>query len=230
MTTTEHGIETEHSTDHQLKDAIERELDWTADVNGDRVGISVNDGAVTLSGEVESYPERTSAVTAALRVRGVRSLVDQIVVHHRFGHRQDADIAREAAMALNQTVVVPAESVSATVRDHEITLTGSVAWDYQRVASSHAVEAIHGVTAVRNAITLKPPVAMIASEDAKANITAAFLRNAQLEAQHIDVSVKGTQIRLSGHVATWAERHQAEVAAWCTPGVTHVDDRITVVS
>ena len=218
---------TQHTKDHELKDALERELSWTPEVDSDRIGIAINDGAVTLSGQVPSYPEKTAAVRAVLRVRGVTAIADEIVVRHRFV-REDADIAREAAGALSNTMVVPTGSVTADVHDHEITLTGEVAWHYQREAAEHAVAAIRGVTAVRNSIKMTPPEPMVVSADARANVTAALLRNAQLEAENVEVTVNGTEIRLTGHVGTWSERHQAEYAAWCTPGVTHVDNLIGI--
>jgi osmotically-inducible protein OsmY len=219
---------TQHATDHDLKDGVERELDWTSDVNSDQIGVAVNDGAVTLAGEVSTYPEKIAAVSAALRVRGVTAIADEIVVRHRFGPRADADIARAAAEAIDSTVVIPPESVSAAVRHHEVTLTGTVTWQHQRVAAKHAVSGIPGVKAVHNLIELQPVAAMVTSDDAKANITAALLRNAELEAQHVDVTVNGTEIRLTGHVTSWAAQHQAEFAAWCTPGVTHVDNRLAI--
>jgi osmotically-inducible protein OsmY len=135
---------TQHATDHDLKDAVERELEWTSDVDDDRIGVAVNDGAITLSGQVASYPEKAAAINAALRVRGVKAIADEVVVRHRFGPRADADIARAAAEAIDGTVVIPPESVAAAVRHHEITLTGTVAWQHQRVAAKRAVAAIHG--------------------------------------------------------------------------------------
>lgn len=62
---------THHATDHELKDRVERELAWTADVVHVRIGVVVNDRAVALSGQVASYPDETAALSAALRVRGV---------------------------------------------------------------------------------------------------------------------------------------------------------------
>ena len=218
---------TQHTKDHELKDALERELSWTSEVDSDRIGIAINDGAVTLSGQVESYPEKTAAVRAVLRVRGVTAIADEIVVRHRF-IREDADIARDAAGALSNTVIVPAGSVTAEVHQHEITLAGDVAWQYQREAAESAVATIRGVTAVHDSIKLTPPEPMVDSVDAQANVTAALLRNAQLEAERVGVTVNGTEIRLTGHVGTWAQRHQAEYAAWCTPGVTHVENLIGI--
>jgi osmotically-inducible protein OsmY len=219
---------TRHPNDHELKCDIDRELAWASDVNGDRVGIAVNDRAVTLSGQVESYPEKVAAVAAVLRVRGVTAVADEVVVRHAFGPRDDADIAREAANALSNTVVVPEDSVTADVTSHEVTLAGAVAWQHQRLAAEHAIAGIPGVVAVHNLIALLPPEPMVVSADAQANVTAALHRYGELEAQHVGVTVAGTEIRLTGHVGTWTERQQAEFAAWCTPGVTNVDNLIGI--
>jgi osmotically-inducible protein OsmY len=216
-------------TDHDLKDAIERELDWASDVDSDRVGVSVTDGAVLLSGQVLSYPEKAAATKAALRVRGVTALADEIIVRHAFDRVEDADIAREATIALRNTTLVPTDAVHATVHDHTVTLAGEVSWHHQRTAAAHAVGVLPGVTAVTNLIELKPLDPMVASADAEANVTAALLRNAQLEAHRVEVVVSGTEVRLIGQVGSWSARHQAEYAAWCTPGVTDVDDQLVIV-
>lgn len=220
---------TRPTTDHELRTAIIDELTWTASVDADRIGVAVFDDAVTLSGEVGSLPEKEAAVHAALRVRGVTAVADEVVVRRHRGIRKDADIAREAASALERSVVVPADSVKARVHDHVVTLSGTVAWHYQREAAWHAVSVLPGVVAVRSTVTLKPPT-VISAADATSNITAALLRSAQADARHIQVAVLGSEIRLTGTAASWADRHQAEYAAWCTPGVTHVDNRVTITS
>jgi osmotically-inducible protein OsmY len=221
---------TQHATDHELKDGVEQELTWTSDVDNDRIGVAATDGAVTLSGEVLSYPEKAAAVRAALRVRGVTALADAIVVRHAFGRIEDADITRDARAALNNTTLLPVDSVQATVHHHTVTLTGTVAWQHQRTAAVDIVGAVCGVTNVHNQIELQPSRPMVASADAEENVTAALLRNAQLEAHHVEVTVSGTEIRLTGHVETWAACHQAEYAAWCTPGVTHVDNQLIITA
>jgi osmotically-inducible protein OsmY len=219
--------QTQYKTDHELKIAIEEELDWTPAVKADRVGVAVNDGAVTLSGEVESYPEKHAAVQAALRVRGVTAIADEIVVESPWGSLQDADIAREAGARLDRSVVVPADAVKATVHDHIVTLSGTVPWQYQREAAQHAVAELRGVREVRNSIILKPPTVVSASS-AKSKITSALVRNAQLDANRIQVKVDGQQVELTGVVSSWAERRQAEKAAWSAPGVTKVSNHLVV--
>jgi osmotically-inducible protein OsmY len=217
-----------NETDHPLKRAIERELDWACDVDNDRVGVTVTAGAVMLSGEVLSYPEKVSAVKTVLRVRGVTAVADEIVVLHSFGRITDVDIARAAAAALQHTTLIAADTVRASVHDHMVTLTGTVNWHHQRRAAAHAVSVLPGVAAVHNLIELEPRDSMVSSADAEANVRAALRRSAQLEVRHIDVAVSGTEIELTGTVANWAASHDAEYAAWCTPGVTHVDNQLVI--
>lgn len=212
--------------DHALKAAIEDELNWVPHVQADRVGVSVNDGAVTLSGQVGSYPEKVAAVRAALRVRGVTAVADEIVVA-TWGPHADADIARDAASALNRTIVIPPGSIKATVHQHVITLSGKVSWQYQREAARRAVAGLPGVTGVVNQILIEPTVIVSASKT-KSKITSAIMRNAQLDANHITVTVHDSGVTLTGTVSSWAERRQAEHAAWAAPGVTEVVNQLVV--
>jgi osmotically-inducible protein OsmY len=214
-------------TDHELKIAVDAELEWAANVKADSVGVSVHDGAVTLSGQVGTYPEKEAAVRAALRVRGVRAVADEVAVENAWGPRDDTDIAREAGAALERSVVVPKGSVKATVHNHVVTLTGSVPWRYQREAAWHAVSGLPGVTGVLDQVVITPAV-KISAEKAKSKITSALVRNAQLDANRVTVGVHGSEITLSGTVSSWAERRQAEHAAWSAPGVTAVRNQITV--
>jgi osmotically-inducible protein OsmY len=217
-----------HTTDHAIKTAVIEELGWTPNVNADHIGVGVLDGTVTVSGHVTDYPEKQATLNAVLRVRGVEGVADQIVVQHGSGPRSDAVIAHDAVDALAKNSVVPSGAVRVTVHDHVVTLTGAVGWEYQRHAAQHAVSTLRGVISVLNHIGLEPPV-VLSPFDAHDNITRALLRNARLDADRIEVAIDGTKIRLTGKVASWAERHQAEYAGWSTPGVTHVDNQLRIV-
>jgi osmotically-inducible protein OsmY len=219
---------TQPQTDSQLKSAIMDELAWTASVDADRIGVAITDGAVTLSGDVHSYPEHEAALQAAMRVRGVTAVADEMVVRHTSDMPDDTDIAREAATVFDhRTVIVPRGSVQASVHDHVITLSGMVNWQYQREAAQQAVAGLPGVTGVHNMITIKPTVE-VSGPDAKVRITAALVRNAQLDARRVHIDVTGSKIRLTGSVSSLAEGRQAEQAAWFTPGVTHVTNELSL--
>lgn len=221
--------QTPHTTDHHLKTAIDDELGWAPSVDADHVGVSVTDGAVTLAGEVRSYPEKSAAVKAAFRVRGVTAVADELVVKHAYGARADADIARDASAALTGSATLGKDPVKATVHGHRITLTGSVDWNYQRDAAERAVSSLPGVTGIDNTITITPAQRFVAAE-ATSRITNALVRNAQVDARNVHVTVAGSEIHLNGVVHSWSERRQAGHAAWATPGVTDVHNSLSVVS
>lgn len=215
------------STDRDLalKTDIEDELEWTPDVDAAGIGVAVEDGTVTLSGEVDTYPERLAAKNAALRVRGVRTLVDNLEVHPRASWPvTETDIAKEVERALRHATNVP-DSVQAVVEGHSVTLRGEVEWEYQRMAAKGAVQYLRGVFTVHNLITLRErPTAA----DTEQRIRAAWTRSALIDASSVHVEVEGGKVILTGTVSSWAEKSEAAAAAWSSPHVTAVDNRLVV--
>lgn len=216
-------IATDGDLDVQI--LVTDELEWTPDVNAAGIGVAVVDGTVTLSGEVDTYAERRAAKRAARRVRGVRTIVDDLRVHPRSSTPvTETDVAKEVNRALARTANVP-DTVQAEIDGHNVTLTGEVDWDYQRTAAKRAVQYLRGVYTVNSMITLK---ARPSAADTEERIRKALVRNAQLEAQGIHVRAEGNKVVLTGTVKSWAERRQAAHTAWASPHVTDVDNRIEV--
>jgi len=139
--------------------------------------------------------------------------------------RNDADIARAAENVLQWTSNSPNDAVKVMVENGWVTLTGSVEWDYQRLAAAQAVRHLLGVSGLSDQITLKPKVA---GSSVKFEIQAALDRRAKSEAKNISVEVDGGNVTLSGVVNSWNERQLARNSAWGTPGVNNVIDNITV--
>lgn len=219
------SIATQVRSDQDIQTAVHEELEWTPDVDAASIGVAVEDGAVSLSGEVDNYSERIAAKQAALRVRGVTAVVDDIVVHPKSGWTvTETDIAKEVERALKWASNVP-DTVKASIKDHIVTLTGQVRWNFQREAATRAVRYLRGVYSVNNLITL---TARASAADAEELIKNALTRNAQLDAKTINASVSGNKVTLTGTVRSWAEKKQAGNAAWASPHVTAVDNRILV--
>jgi osmotically-inducible protein OsmY len=211
-------------SDSELRHDVERELEWEPSLDERRIGVSVVDGIVTLTGEVSTYAERWNAERAVERVRDVRGIANELTVKSSF-ERTDTDIAKAAADALKWNVMVPSDRVTVKVRNGWVTLTGDVNWDFQRRAAERAVRQLPGVVGISNLITIKPRVE---PKDLKHRIEETFKREAALDAEHISVQVEGSEVTLRGSVKSWIERREAEKAAWAAPGVTAVHNYITV--
>jgi osmotically-inducible protein OsmY len=218
--------QTQTRDDGQLKSAVIEELKWMPSVNDLHIGVAVDHGAVTLSGEVDSYPEKHLAESAALRVRGVSAVAEELTVRSTWGTVSDADVAREASEALSRAIDVPSDTVTAVVHDHFVTLSGSTAWQYQREAAHRAVRYLKGVAGVVNGITIQPTVSTVGLKGA---ISAALVRSARLEAKDITVSADSGNVTLEGTVHSPYERRQASAAAWSAPGVTGVTNHLIVI-
>jgi len=210
--------------DEQLRRDVLAELEYDPSIDARKIGVAVEDGIVTLTGEVSSFAEKWNAERAAERVEGVRGIVNKIEVKI-VGDYSDTDIAREAADALRWNLMVPPGKVIPKVENGYITLTGEVNFDFQRRAAEKAVRYIPGVKGVINLITIKPKVE---PKEIKEKIEDALKRMATVDAENIQVEVQGSEIVLRGTVRSWAERHEAEKAAWSAPGVTSVKNYITV--
>jgi osmotically-inducible protein OsmY len=211
-------------TELELRRDIEQELEWDPSVDQRRIGVSVVDGVVTLTGEVSSYPEKCNAERAVERVAGVKAIANDIEVRTSDEHT-DTAIARAAVNALRWDVSVPDDRIKVTVETGWLTLKGDLDWDYQRRAAEAAVRNLAGVRGISNLITVRPP---LHPTDIKKRIQVMFKRAAAYDAMQITVEVSGGEVTLRGKVRSFAERHEAEKAAWAAAGVTAVHNYITV--
>jgi osmotically-inducible protein OsmY len=211
-------------SDSELRRDVERELEWEPGVDERRIGVSVIDGVVTLTGQVSSYAERWKAERTVERVTGIRGIANDLEVIPT-GEQSDTDIARAAVDALKWDITVPSDRIKVKVDKGWVTLTGEANWDFQRRAAERAVRNLTGVTGLTNLITVKPGVK---PQNVKQMIEKTFKREAVLDANNIQVEVNGSDVTLRGTVRSWIERHEAEKAAWAAPGVTAVHNFITV--
>lgn len=212
-------------SDSDVKKNVEHELEWDAGLDASGLAVAVKHGVVTLSGVVRHYSDKVHAERAAKRVKGVYGLANEIDVRVGAAERTDAEIAREAVAALQMQLPASVETIKTIVENGHVRLEGQVHWNYQRQRADAAVRHLRGVKSVRNLITLAPAVA---SKDVRGAIQAAFHRNAQLEANGITIEASGSEVVLRGSVKTWAEREEAERAAWMAPGVASVRNEISI--
>jgi osmotically-inducible protein OsmY len=213
-------------TDKSLEQCVRSAVDWEPSLDASDIGVSVEEGIVTLRGYVGSYAQKVMAEQVALRVYGVRAVANDIDVHVLSGfQRTDTEIAQAAVAAPTWNTMVPSDRVTVTIADGWLTLNGMVDWQYQKDAAARAVRDLPGVKGVANNIVLQP---LLRSIDVEDKIEAALKRAAAIDSRRIHVTANDGTVILSGSVHSWAERREAERAAWAAPGVMHVDDRLTV--
>lgn len=215
-------------SDTEIERDVRDELKWNPDLEAADVAVSVKDGVVALAGFTHSYSDRLETESAAKRVAGVRAIANDIEVRlPSIDQRPDPDIARDAVTALKSELPICHDKIKAIVRDGWITLEGSAERQDQRTLAENAVRKVKGVKGVLNVIMVEPSVER---SELKQNIQDAFKRNAEVDANRIEVEANGSEVILKGTVRSWIEREEAERVAWSAPGVSRVDDRIVVSS
>lgn len=211
--------------DKQLRDAVQRQIEWEPEITSKDISVSVHDHIVSLTGFVRGYMEKLAAEKAAKRVYGVKAVANDIEI--KLGiEKSDPEIARDAVESLQRSYSVPDTQIKLMVKDGQIVLEGTVDWHYQRQAAETAVRDLAGVRGVSNRIDVK---ARAAPQDVRTKIEEALRRSAEVDARRVVVSTHNGTVELSGNVRSWFEKEEAAAAAWAAPGVTRVENNIHVM-
>lgn len=215
-------------TDLQLQRDVLEELKFEPSIREAEIGVAAKDGVVTLTGFLDSYAEKYSAKRTVERVGGVKAIADEIKVKLPGTYqRTDTEVAHAAVNALRWDIQVPDDRIKAAVAGGWIELEGEVVWQYQKWAAESAVRNLTGVRGVSNLITVKPNKA--SAYEVGEKIKDSLRRHAERDADKIMIEAKDGRVTLRGNVSSFAERRDAERAAWQAQGVTSVDDLIAVM-
>jgi osmotically-inducible protein OsmY len=212
--------------DNELAADVSDELFWDPKLDNSSIAVSASDGKITLRGTVGSLREKREAKKAAQRVFGVISVDNQLQVRlMNDDRRADAELRGDVLQALMLDSLVPA-TVDAKVDDGFVTLTGTADWQYQRDEAELVASSIVGALDVIDEIELNDPKP--SASDVQDSIRKAFKRNAALDADDLYISSDNGTVTINGNVSSWAEHDEALNAAWAAPGVTSVQDNMTV--
>lgn len=213
-------------TDMEIQKDVIEELKWEPFLNAAEIGVAVKNGVVTLSGTVDTFRKKTAAEEAAKSVAGVRAVAEDLEVKPAgTGRRNDAEIAQAVVNALKWHADVPDERIKIKVENGWVYLDGEVEWEFQKNAARTACENLLGVIGISNNIKILPKLKIA---DIKNRIMSAFHRSATIDANKITIIERGAEVTLTGTVRSFAEKKDAENAAWLAPGVTKVDNQIVI--
>lgn len=214
------------ATDSDIKRDVEAELRWDPDIDASDIAVAVKDGVVTLTGFVRSYSQKYEAERGVKKIKGVRGVANDIEVKlPSLNERADPEIARDAVAAIKRELPYSGEHIQVIARNGWLTLEGEVEWKFQSERAEEVVRRVRGLKGVTNLIHLK---ARATPTEVKQRIEQALKRSAEIDAQKITVETVGGEVTLRGTVHSWAERREAERAAWKAPGVVRVENKIIV--
>ena len=212
--------------DDQLLEAIEAEIRTEPLLASQSVGVKVDEGIVTLKGQVDTMVAKRQAVHLLGNLRGVRSIVDGLIVVSPGGDEQR--ILRDVRRALRDHSVTEAYEVSADVSSGDVLLEGEVDSYAEREIAEYVVAGVRGVVKIDNQIKVKPRSQRADSEieaDVEARLKLSPLVADSMIATHVDDGV----VELSGSVGSYNERQIASMLAWVS-GVNEVNvDKLDVV-
>lgn len=212
--------------DQRIQRDVLAELAWDAQLQPNEIGVTVDQGVVTLTGFVDGAARGWAATRSAQRVRGVRAVADEIEVRlPGTPGRTDGEVAIAATRALEWDSFVPAERLDVTVANGWLMLRGEVEFGWQRRAAEGELRRLDGVRGLTNLIEVRPP-APPAAERLRRDVQRALLRT--IGGERVTVEVDGDTLVLAGVVRSWWERDQVERVAWSAPGVRVVHDQLLV--
>ncbi|MBC6110941.1 BON domain-containing protein [Pedobacter fastidiosus] len=201
-------------------------IKWEPLLHAAEIGVTAQEGIITLTGTVDSFAKKMEAEHAARTVIGVRAVVEKIeVVFGADGKKTDLELAAEILKSIRLNPEIPQDKIFIKVENSWVTIEGELKWYTQKEAVQKSVEALSGIRNLTNNIQVKSETA---DDVEKVAIENALVRNWAIDDHHILVNVFGNRVTLSGKVKSIYQKDEAERIAWNAPGVWNVHNELLI--
>jgi len=212
--------------DSEIASTIGTDLRFNQRVDADKIDVSVNEGIVSLEGNVRTLVAKRRAIETARSIRGVRSVVDRVSV--RTTNREDNAILEDVRSVINETPATDSYELRFVADAGVVTIRGTVDSRAEKMLAEDLVAQVKGVRAIENDVRVETS-GNRADDEIRHDIEARLARDTRVDALPIDVEVDDGIVTLTGIAGSAAERLHAIRLSY-VDGVEHVHGDELVVT
>lgn len=217
--------------DEMIETALSDHLRWDTRIPKDSdIDFSVDNGRVTFRGVVPTMAARQAVTDGAWMIDGVLDVQNDLVVQPAGGTPpDDGEIQTRIESMLRWNPSLAPHEIDVQVEDGAVSLGGTVANYWEKQHAGEYASQMEGVKDVRNNLQVQPD-GPHQDELIVAQIRAAIERDQRIsQGNNIDIQAEGGCVTLRGTVSRWSSKTAAFNAACRTPGVTAVQDELTIL-
>lgn len=214
--------------DVQVRRAVQDALLYDPRVPQAEVEVRVQDGMVTLLGDVSRLTAKRAAEEDANNTLGVRGVSNLLNVKPEES-QTDSQISDRAQQALDRDAQLLGQGVKAVSHGGKVLLSGSVGSFFERRRAELVVSNVPGVLEIDNQLTVATNWQPKPDDEIKNDLLRRFRWSPWLENEQVTVSVDDGIVTLRGTVDTRQERNAAERHAR-QAGAKRVVDRVHIRS
>lgn len=232
-------VQTPAVSDEELTARVRQALALDPAADSIRVTPKASKGVVMLVGTVDSWVEHEAAERAAMRVRGVRAVQNDLIASPKT-NRSDAEVERDVEDRLRWDELIGSGLIDVEVKEGTVVLKGFVGSAAERDRAYRLAGLVTGVKNVKfdqlfvrwwaPDEELRRRTAQPRDREIHDAIRVATLFDPRVKAYNIEPIVKDGRVTLTGRVDNALAKVVAESIALHTVGVTDVRNEVTIAA
>ena len=216
------------SSKEKIKKEVVEQLYWDSRVDASQIEVEVEGGRVILKGVVPNYHAKNAASSDTWTISGVKEVDNQIEVKYPASVTvpTDEQIESDIEKALEINLNIEAEDIDITATAGIVNLEGTVDAYWKKTRAEKIASEVSGVLDIENKLKIVPTKSQdkaIAEE-----IISSLERNVKVNAENVDVKVKGGIVTLSGTVLGRSAYRAVLNTAEFTEGVVGINDNLLI--